>query len=159
MSRSSCAVAGVALVLSACAGVKTTEKGPKLDVELRCGFARLSEDSSAGEVAECDLDTLDEVYILRVSIDARSGQKTTEGSHATPEVFAAKAPAVTIDVDGQPVPTPSFKTSDVYEGVSYTYDELRFPETSKGKTLTVRAETTDDRGLQSNRVELKLRFK
>lgn len=147
-------------VVVACAGAKITEKGPRVQASLRCGSSTVSEQTDPETpTKECTVDKTKKAYLFDLSVDTRNGDKDTEGSKELPESFVAKDPTVTITVDGQPIPTPTFTSRDFSYGKSYETPELSIPDTSSGKTITVHVETTDERGLKSNAIDLEMILK
>ena len=149
------------ILFVACAGAKTTETGPKISAELGCGFTHIRSDDTVApnEVRDCTADTTKKGYEITLSVDANSGDKHDESSTSKASKFASKEPTVTLNIDGVPVPTPTFTSRDFFEGKSYEAPEFVVPDTNKGKTLTMHVETTDSRGLKSNIIELKVLLK
>ena len=152
----------VALLLVSCAGAKTTEKGPKLSVDLSCGFTHVRDEDQATNPTpkDCDdIDTEKHGYEIGLSISLSDGDKTNEGQETKREYFPGSEPKVTIDVDGQSIPAPKLTSRDFFQGRSYDAEPFVIPDTSKGKTLRVKVESADERGLKSNIVDLKIALK
>lgn len=151
------------LALAACAGAKTTETGPAISADLGCGSTHVrSEDTEPGAtpvLRECEVDTRKKGYEVTLRVDANSGDKHDESSTSKAEKFAAKDPAVTLNIDGTPLPTPTFTSRDFFEGKRYDAPAFVVPDTNKGKTLNMHVETTDSRGLKSNIIDLKVHLK
>jgi hypothetical protein len=146
----------LAAALGACAGAKTTEKGPKLSAELTCGSTRVQDEDQAQPPKDCKADTDKHGYEINLSISLSDGDKMTEGANTKPEYFPGSEPKVTIDVGGQPLPAPKLTSRDFFQGKSYEADPFVIPDTSKGKTLQVKVESSDERGLKANIVDLKI---
>ena len=150
----------MAAALGACAGAETTEKGPKMSVDLSCGFTHLRQDDETTTPKDCDdIDTQKHGYEIGISISLNDGDKTDKGQETKREYFPGTDPKITIDVDGQSIPAPTLKSRDFFHGKSYDADPFIVPDTNKGKTLHVVVESSDSRGLKSNHVDLKLALK
>ena len=150
----------MACSLFSCAGAKTTEKGPKLSVELSCGFTRLRQDEDTTTPKECnDTDATKHAYEMGLSISLSDGDKTNEGQETKREYFPGSEPKVTIDIDGTPLPAPKLTSRDFFQGKSYEAEPFDIPDTDKGKTVHVVVESSDSRGLKANIVDLKLALK
>ena len=150
----------LAAALGACAGAKTTEKGPKLSVDVSCGFAHVRDEDQAQPPKECDdIDTEKHGYEIGLSISLSDGEKTNEGQETKREYFPGSEPKVTIDVDGQSIPAPKLTSRDFFQGKSYDAEPFVIPDTNKGKTLQVKVESSDERGLKANIVDLKFALK
>ena len=51
------------------------------------------------------------------------------------------------------------QSREFFQGKSYDAEPFIIPDTSKGKTLQVKVESSDERGLKSNIVDLKIALK